>query len=163
MLLDFTQYFFPGDITRSFPEKFPCEVLRIGRKIKLVSGSYDGLTKRCVLVQGMFDVAVPFLFLFLTVFVVQQFWGLLQYGIVFVSVSGSTLHMQRLVSAQQETKLYKVLDVLSIVLLNVWALSVMGLPDQEMLRNITLRPPREHFDVRHHFSPALLLSCIATV
>jgi len=96
----------------------------------------------------LLEVSVPFLVLFLVVFVVQQFWGLIQYGIVFVSVSGSTLHLQRLVGAQQDTKLYKVLDVLSIVLLNVWALSVMGLPDEEMLRNVTLRPPLDRLDVR---------------
>ena len=49
--------------------------------------------------------------------------------------------MQALVAAPQERKLLKVVDVVVIVVLNIGALALLGLPDAAVWRALRLRAP----------------------
>lgn len=91
--------------------------------------------------------ALPFTLLLLALFFVKHVSGIIQFVFVFVSMSGSTLHLQALIAVPQEQKLYKVMDVLLIVCLNIWALSLLGLPDANMWRAICFQTPQHEFTV----------------
>jgi Na+-transporting methylmalonyl-CoA/oxaloacetate decarboxylase gamma subunit len=94
-----------------------------------------------------------FLVLLLLLFVVRHVFSLVQFAFLLTSTASSTLHLQALVAAPQERKLLKVIDVLIIVSLNIWALSLLGLPDSSVWRAAHLRAPKESLSVRAFIGP----------
>lgn len=91
---------------------------------------------------------LPFLALLLTHLFVQHFYSFIQISLLLISTASSTLHLQAVVAAPLEHKLVKSRDVLILVNLNIWALSLLGIPDKQMWRAIFLQVSKESFTVR---------------
>jgi hypothetical protein len=92
----------------------------------------------------------PFLLLLLSLVVIQHFYSIVQLVLLLVSTGSSTLHLQAFVAAPMEHKLAKSRDVLILVNLNIWALSLLGLPDPHVWRAVLMRTPVQPFSVRIH-------------
>jgi hypothetical protein len=101
-----------------------------------------------------------FVVLIFLLLVWRHLFGLVQLAFLLTATASSTLHLQALVAAPQDRKLVKVLDVLVIVCLNIWALWLLGLPDAAVWRALRFRAPRKPWAVRHLRSrPARLPVC----
>lgn len=92
---------------------------------------------------------LPFLALLLTHLFVQHFYSFIQVSLLLISTASSILHLQAVVAAPLEHKLVKSRDVLILVNLNIWALSLLGIPDKQMWQAIFLQVSKESFTVRH--------------
>jgi hypothetical protein len=91
---------------------------------------------------------LPYAALLSVLLVLRNFFSLMQLVFLFTSTASSTLHLQALIAAPQERKLFKVVDVLLIVTMNIWALSFLGVPDAAAWRAIHFRLPAQTLTVR---------------
>ena len=89
-----------------------------------------------------------FLALLVLLAVFQHAFALVQVAFLVTSTASSTMHLQALVAAPPERKLLKAVDVLVIVSLNIWALTLLNLPDATVLRVTRLRAPTAPLTVR---------------
>lgn len=91
---------------------------------------------------------LPFLALLLTHLFIQHFYSFIQASLLLISTASSTLHLQAVVAAPQEHTLVKSRDVLILVNLNIWALSVLGIPNQYVWQAIFMQVSKEPLTVR---------------
>eukprot|EP00892_Ulva_mutabilis_P006109 jgi/Ulvmu1/3870/UM018_0089.1 len=86
---------------------------------------------------------LPFFLLLLTHIFIQHFYSFIQGSLLLISTASSTLHLQAVVAAPQEHTLVKARDVLILVNLNIWALSLLGIPDQQMWQAIFMQVSKD--------------------
>lgn len=86
--------------------------------------------------------------LLLTHLFIQHFYSFIQVSLLLISTASSILHLQAVVAAPHEHKLVKSRDVLILVNLNIWALSLLGIPNKQMWQAIFLQVSQESFTVR---------------
>jgi hypothetical protein len=90
---------------------------------------------------------LPFMALFALHHFVENFYTFLQLSLLLISTASSTLHLQAFVATPPEHKLQKSRDVLILVTLNIWALSLLGLPDKHVWRAVFFLLPQQPFTV----------------
>lgn len=90
---------------------------------------------------------LPFMGLFALHQFVENFYSFLQLSLLLISTASSTLHLQAFVATPPEHKLQKSRDVLILVTLNIWALSLLGLPDKNVWRAAFFLLPMRSFSV----------------
>lgn len=90
----------------------------------------------------------PFVLLLLIHVFIQHFYSFIQVSLLLISTASSTLHLQAVVAAPPEHTLVKSRDVLILVNLNIWALSLLGIPNQHIWRAIFMQVPKDTFTVR---------------
>lgn len=100
------------------------------------------------------DSLLPFLGLFAVHQFVENFYTFLQLTLLLISTASSTLHLQALVATPQGNKLQKSRDVLILISLNIWALSLLGLPDAHVWRAVFFIVPQQPLSV------GSLLACV---
>lgn len=88
---------------------------------------------------------LPFMLLLLTHLFIQHFYSFIQVSLLLISTASSILHLQAVVAAPHEHKLVKSRDVLILVNLNIWALSLLGIPNKQMWQAIFLQVSQESF------------------
>lgn len=88
---------------------------------------------------------LPFMGLFALHQFVENFYSFLQLSLLLISTASSTLHLQAFVATPPEHKLQKSRDVLILVTLNIWALSLLGLPDKNVWRAAFFLLPMRSF------------------
>lgn len=91
---------------------------------------------------------LPFLILLLGNLFLQHFYTFIQLSLLMISAASSTLHLQAVVAAPLEHKLVKSRDVLILVNLNIWALSLLGIPDNQTWQIIFLQVSQASLTVR---------------
>ena len=103
---------------------------------------------RLQLFAGWVESNAAFIVLLLLLALAQHFFALVQLVFVATSAASSTLHLQALVATPAEGKRLKLLDVLIIVSVNVWALTLLGMPNAPIWRALLFRAPAVHYSVR---------------
>lgn len=93
------------------------------------------------------DSLLPFMALFAFHQFVEHFYSFLQLMLLLISTASSTLHLQALVATPPEHKLQKCRDVIILVSLNIWALSLLGLPDTHVWRAVFFVVPQQPLSV----------------
>lgn len=102
---------------------------------------------------------LPFCALFAVHLFIRNFYSFLQFSLLLISTASSTLHLQAFVATPPEHKLQKSRDVLILVSLNIWALSLLGLPDGHVWRAVFFQLPSETYTVWRR--AVLLERCLA--
>lgn len=100
------------------------------------------------LLSAWTEQSLPFVALLALMLVLRNVLSLVQLAFLVTSTASSTLHLQALVAAPPERLPFKIVDVLLIVSINIWALSFLGVPDPVSSRAMHLRVPLHGLSVR---------------
>lgn len=115
------------------------------------------------LFAGWVESNAAFIVLLLLLAIAQHVYALVQLVFVATSAASSTLHLQALVATPPEGKRLKLLDVLIIVSVNVWALTLLGMPNAPIWRALLFRAPAVHYSVRALRTRCLRCGCAIVV